>query len=83
MLRRLRNLAIALDQLAWVILTLGHGSPDETISAALYRMESQDKLAGKLFRPFVDLLFRPFEREHCKLAYHAEHSKSQLPESYR
>lgn len=38
--RRILNLLIALDQLAWVILTLGNGMPDETISAALWRMES-------------------------------------------
>ncbi len=37
--RRLLNLFIALDQLLWVILTLGNGCPDETISAALWRME--------------------------------------------
>lgn len=34
MKQRLLNLFIALDQLAWVVLTLGKGSPDETISAA-------------------------------------------------
>lgn len=36
--RRLLNIAIALDQLAWVLLTLGNGLPDETISAAAWRM---------------------------------------------
>ena len=34
MRRRLLNLLIALDQLVYVLLTLGHGSPDETMSAA-------------------------------------------------
>jgi hypothetical protein len=57
MKRRVLNLAIALDQMAWVLITLGHGSPDETISAALWRMEQAGKRAGKLFRPVVDALF--------------------------
>ena len=35
MKQRILNLLIALDQLAWVLLTLGKGHPDETISAAL------------------------------------------------
>lgn len=34
MKKRILNLLIALDQLAWVIVTLGKGKPDETISAA-------------------------------------------------
>ena len=35
MKQRLLNLLIAIDQLLWVLLTLGRGHPDETISAAL------------------------------------------------
>ena len=64
MKRRLLNIAIAFDQLAWVLLTLGNGLPDETISAAAWRMESQGKLAGRLFRPVVDALFF-FDQNHC------------------
>ena len=80
--RRVLNLLIALDQLAWVILTLGNGMPDETISAALWRMESQGKWAGKLFRPVVDALFW-FDRHHCFTAWLAERRKQQLPAMYR
>lgn len=43
MKRRLLNLLIALDQLTYVPLTLGHGSPDETMSAAAYRLWLRDK----------------------------------------
>ncbi|MBP6650820.1 MAG: hypothetical protein KA181_00125 [Xylophilus sp.] len=82
MKRRVLNLLIALDQLAWVILTLGNGMPDETISAALWRMESQGKWAGKLFRPVVDALFW-FDRHHCFTAWQAERKKQQLPAMYR
>ena len=82
MKRRVLNLLIALDQLAWVILTLGNGMPDETISAALWRMESQGKWAGKLFRPVVDALFF-FDQNHCLSAWQSEHNKQQLPAIYK
>lgn len=80
--RRILNLLIAIDQLLWVVLTLGNGLPDETISAALWRMEGQGKLAGKLFRPVVDAVFF-FDRNHCLKAWQAERSKQQLPMIYR
>ena len=82
MKRRVLNLLIALDQLIWVILTLGNGMPDETISAALWRMESQGKWAGKLFRPVVDALFF-FDQNHCLSAWQSEHNKQQLPAIYK
>ena len=81
--RRTLNLLIALDQAVWVVITIGHGSPDETISAALWRMEQRGKLAGKLFRPVVDLIFRPLETDHCHKAYEAERRGSQLPKEYQ
>ena len=82
MKRRILNLLIAIDQLAWVALTLGNGLPDETISAALWRMESQGKWAGKLFRPVVDALFF-FDQNHCLSAWQSEHNKQQLPAIYK
>lgn len=83
MKQRILNLFIALDQLTYVVLTLGKGSPDETISAALWRMDLEHKLAGRLFRPMVDLLFRPLERDHCRRSFDAERDGRQLPAVYR
>lgn len=80
--QRILNLLIALDQLAWVVLTLGKGYPDETISAALWRMEQQGKIAGRIFRPLVDALFRPIEKDHCRKAWLSEVQRSQLPSAY-
>lgn len=82
MKQRILNLLIALDQLAWVLLTLGKGHPDETISAAAWRMEQQGKLAGRILRPFIDLLFLPFERDHCRLSAESEKKRTQLPDYY-
>lgn len=83
--KRFLNVAIALDQLAWTVVTLGAGSPDETISAALWRMESQGKRAGVWLRPVVDwlawTLFR--DGDHCMKAFFSERNKQQLPEAYR
>lgn len=82
MKRRLLNLLVALDQLAWVILSLGNGSPDETISAAAWRMEMQGKRAGRVLRPLIDTLLW-FDKDHCRRAHNAEFQKLQLPGSYR
>lgn len=83
MKRRLLNVLIAIDQLLWVLLTLGNGSPDETVSAAAWRMERQGKLAGRILRPLIDALFYPLAREHCRLSYESEIDGSQLPDGYR
>ena len=83
MKQRLLNLLIAIDQLAWVVLTLGKGYPDETISAASWRMEQQGKIAGRALRPLIDLLFLPIERDHCRLSFESEVRGAQLPAAYR
>lgn len=83
MKQRLLNLMIALDQLLYVLVTLGAGHPDETLSAAAWRTEQSGKLGGRIFRPLIDLLFLPFEREHCRKAYESEKHGTQLPKEYR
>lgn len=83
MTQRILNLLIALDQLAWVIVTLGKGKPDETISAALWRMEQEGKLAGRILRPLIDALFRPIEKDHCRKSFESERRGAHLPTAYR
>lgn len=82
MRRRLLNILIAIDQLVYVLLTMGHGSPDETMSAAAYRLWLLDKLAGRYFKPAIDLLFLPMERDHCRHAYLSEMDRRHLPGGY-
>ncbi len=72
MRQRFLNMLVALDQLLWVWLSFGAGAPDETLSAAAYRMERQGKIAGRILRPLIDAIFSPLEREHCWLAYQSE-----------
>lgn len=83
MKQRLLNIGIAVDQLAYVLLTLGAGSPDETLSAAAYRSEGNGKLLGRVFRPLIDALFLPFERDHCRTAFESERDGRHLPKEYR
>jgi hypothetical protein len=80
---RLLHLAVAIDQLVWVVLTLGKGYPDETISAAAWRMEQQGKIAGRILRPTIDLLLRPLERDHCRRSYESEVRGEHLPSGYQ
>ena len=82
MKRRILNVLIALDQLLYVLLTLGAGSPDETLSAAAYRTEQAGKWLGRVFRPLIDALFLPFERDHCETAYLSELRGLHLPPEY-
>lgn len=71
MKRRILNILIAIDQLIYVLITLGHGDPDETLSAAAWRLELKDHWAGRIFRPLIDVLFW-FDVDHCKNSYELE-----------
>ena len=82
MKQRILNLLIALDQLAYVLLTLGAGHPDETLSAAAWRTEQAGKWLGLVFRPVIDMLFWPFERDHCRNSFESEVNRLHLPPEY-
>lgn len=81
MKKRLLHILIAIDQLFWVLLTLGKGYPDETISCACYRMEKQGKFFGIIARPFIDKLFF-WDKQHCRKAYLSEVFRTQLPKTF-
>lgn len=83
MKQRLLNLFTAFDQLAYVLVTLGYGYPDETLSSAAWRSEQNGRIFGRIFRPLIDALLRPIEREHCYQAYLAERRRLQLPGDFR
>lgn len=71
MKRRVLNVLIALDQFIYVLITLGNGDPDETMSAAAWRLERKGHWAGKVFRPLIDYLFW-FDPMHCLKSYESE-----------
>ena len=82
MKQRLLNVLIALDQLAYVLVTLGAGSPDETLSAAAWRTEQKGRLLGRIFRPLIDLVFALFEKDHCRKSFESERNGRHLPKEY-
>jgi hypothetical protein len=61
---------LALDIFLFRVITLGKSLPGETASAAAYNAERTGKIFGRIFRPLIDLLFRPFEKNHCRSAWH-------------
>jgi hypothetical protein len=71
MKQRILHILIAIDQLVYVLITFGRGCPDETMSAAAWRLEQKGHRTGKLMRPFIDWLFW-FDPEHCRTSYEAE-----------
>ena len=83
MKQRLLNIAIAIDQLAYVLITLGAGCPDETLSAAAWRTEKSGKFFGAVFRPIIDFLWIPIERNHCHTAFMSEVQRKHLPQEYK
>lgn len=83
MRQRILNLLTALDQFVYVVITLGYGYPDETLSSAAWRAERDSKVFGRIFRPLIDFLLRPIERDHCYVAFLAERRRLQLPPELR
>ena len=78
--QRILNLLIALDQFIYVLITLGAGFPDETMSSAAYKAEKEGRFFG-FFRPVIDTLLW-FDKDHCHQAYISEFCRRQLPDGY-
>jgi hypothetical protein len=74
---RLREVAIAADQLANAILG---GYSDETISARCWRLRAARPYG--VMRSIIDGLFF-WQPGHCKAAYDSERLRAQLPAEYR
>lgn len=82
-MNRALNWLIALDQFLFCTVTLGHSSPDETLSAAAWRWEQSGKRRGRILRPLIDKLFSPLERDHCRAAWISEKTGAHLPPEYQ
>lgn len=71
---------LAIDQLLNVVLC--NGAPDETMSAASYRMHRDGRFWGFLM-PVIDLMFFWQGPNHCFNAYLKELSRTQYPTEYQ
>jgi len=69
---RILRILIAVDILAFALLTLGGAKRDETISSAAWSLELDGKWQGKFFRPIIDWLFSPLQKDHCLNAWLVE-----------
>lgn len=72
MTRRILRILVALDILVFAVMTLGGARRNETISAAVWSLEGDGKLMGRIFRPVIDWLFSPFQGDHCFKAWLSE-----------
>jgi hypothetical protein len=72
--RRFLFLFITLDQFLFCFITFGKSYPDETASAAAWRLEQNGKWQGKFFRPVIDWIARVVfsDPEHCQVSYDNE-----------
>lgn len=70
-MNRLLNILVALDQFLFCLLTLGGSNPDETMSAAAWRLEKAGRWQGRVFRPLIDAIFF-FQPKHCEQSAAAE-----------
>lgn len=83
LLHNLKQLLIALDQLANVLIGLignRQAWADETMSAHAWRMQLEHDRTWA--RKLIDTLFW-FDKNHCKESYESEVLKRQLPPSMR
>ena len=83
--RRILNLLITLDQFLFCVLCLGRTYPNETASAAAWRLECTGLWSGRLFRPIIDWFFRVFFRDdnHCAQAYMNLLAGKHMPPEYQ
>lgn len=79
LLHWVKQVAIALDQL---VNAMVGGWADETLSSAAYRMHMERKPWG-FMRKVIDLMFLPFEQDHCRKAHDDEIARRQSPPGQR
>jgi hypothetical protein len=80
-MQRIKNLLLCWDQWMFVLLTLGLAHPDETASAAAWRLELEGRWTGKFWRPVIDKLFF-WDDNHCEESFWNEVTHAQLPPVY-
>lgn len=87
-MHNLKQTLIALDQLIYcmigMILSIFNRKitvyADLTISAQSYRLEQKGYWYGHYARVIIDLIFRPFGKQHCYLSYLSEKQGGHLPD---
>lgn len=68
----MREDLIAFDRWLYKVLTRGRGYPGETLSGAAWRTEQEGRLFGVIFRPVIDFLASPWQKDHCRVVAEGE-----------
>jgi len=76
MMDRILRILVALDVFVFALVTLGGAKRNETISSAAWDLELDKKWQGRLFRPAIDWMFSPLQKNHCFNAWRKERNNS-------
>lgn len=79
--QRIWNWLVSLDQFLFCCLMLGQSYPNETASAAAWRLENEGRWTGRIFRPLIDKLFF-FDPDHCRTSYEALMAGKHMPPGF-
>ena len=74
---RTLRLLVHIDVVIFSIATRGRSKRNETMSSAAWDMYEAGKWQGRVFCPFIDWLFSPWEKNHCYTSWLVE-NKQQL-----
>lgn len=72
-----------IEYLYLIVMGLYRAKLNGTLTWTANILEQEGKIAGRVFRPLVDLLFRPLERDHCRVSFESELRGAHLPDYYR
>lgn len=75
-IRYVFNILVSLDI---TLNAIFGGKRYETLSASAWLGEQQGKILPRFFRPIIDFIFRPFERDHCRTTFEYEASIFKRP----
>lgn len=75
-IRYVLNILVSLDI---TLNAIFGGKRYETLSASAWIGEQQGKVLPCFFRPIIDFIFWPIERDHCLKSYRAEDRYRQPP----
>ena len=73
-----RQVFIAFDQMLNALIG---GYADETFSARCWRRRGNK--TWRRWQKIVDFIFRPLEKDHCRLSYESEQARNHLPPELR
>lgn len=69
MKQRILHICIALDQLLFVLFTLGKQYPVCTIAAWSFANAKNGNMLATILKTVIDLLYRPLRDDHCLDSY--------------